>query len=581
MEYREILEKIANLELDESSINLGFLTENYINDLLEEDYMNIRLLREPESNKPLTSLIKTNPKFKMIWDVWNCGNKIRKIPEEQRIYKICKLAIECGNENEDVIKYIPKNFMDENFRLLALKNGFKYEDVRPDNASKDFCLEALKYDHETLKFMPKSYLDYEVYRTAVSTSMYAMQYIPKEIINDELCDLAISKHGIGLSLIPEEFRTLERCMISLKKDGRVIKYVPREVLTKLDISAIIKSCASAIEYVEPEFLTYKACQNAVSANSCFFRFVPEKFKDEQMYLSMSIGLGSFSPNWDYNFVQFFKNIPNKYKTLDFYKKCISLNGEIIGYKPEYIKDIVLDRDIYLEAIKCCGSALRFVPIRYIDYEMVKFAVTTKIKKDYKYPLAVLGDMLKTYPKEMTPLVNAEIYELAIKKSPVSLRYVPEEFKTIEMCQKAYSRTKNIKKFIPKEFHDKLELLPIMDNKENKLKKLEYNKFLESRIFEILTNNPNTTIKQIMSQLGENENKITTIIRKLRKDGKVLSFIQESPVQESIKNALQEKPLTKIELVKITGRTYKSIETALTTMKKNNLVLNKNGIWFLL
>ena len=77
-----------------------------------------------------------------------------------------------------------------------------------------------------------------------------------------------------------------------------------------------------------------------------------------------------------------------------------------------------------------------------------------------------------------------------------------------------------------------------------------------------------------------ENKITTIVRKLRKDCKVSSFIQEAPVQESIKSALQQKPLTKIELVKITGRTYKSIETALTKMKKNNLVLNQNGLWFL-
>ena len=63
MEYREILEKIAYLELDESSIDLSFLTENFIDKLLEEDYINIRLLRYPETNHPLTKLIKTNLKF--------------------------------------------------------------------------------------------------------------------------------------------------------------------------------------------------------------------------------------------------------------------------------------------------------------------------------------------------------------------------------------------------------------------------------------------------------------------------------------------------------------------------------------
>ena len=455
MENKEILEKIAKLEIDAKEVDLNFLNEDFIESLLKEDYMNIRLRREPESNRLLTKLVRTNERFNIIWSVWDCGNYLKKVPEEVKDLDLCKLAIRCHNDNENAFKYTPDKYKDEEFCLLALANGFKFEEVAPKNPTKEFCLQALEYDYQTLLYMPKEYIDYETYKTAVASSMYAMRNIPMEFVTDELCDLATDKHGYGLSLIPMEFRTLERCKKALKKDGRVIEFVPKHLMSQINIEKLIASCGSAIEHIEPQYLTYEACKIAASINPNFFKYIPEKYRDEEMYLSLSKGLGNYHPSFNYNHIKFFEMLPMNLKTEEFYMKCVKENGEIIAYRPHYINESIVTKELCVDAVKSCGSALRFVPLEFIDYELLKLAVTTKVKKDYKNPVAVLVELYNNNKTKLKDFVNKELFEIAIKKSPASLKYVPEEFKTYEICSIAIRRSRTSIKYVPNHILEKI------------------------------------------------------------------------------------------------------------------------------
>lgn len=455
MENKELLERIAKLEIDAQDVDLSFLTEDFIEGLLTEDYMNIRLLRNPETNRLLTKIVKENERFNTIWNVWDCGNYLKKVPEDLKDKELCKLAIRCRNDNENAFKYTPEKYKDEEFRLLALKNGFKFVEVAPKNQTKEFCSKALEYDFQTLLYMPKEYIDYETYKAAVASSMYAMRNIPNEFITDELCDLATDKHGYGLSLIPVEFRTLERCKKALKKDGRVIEFVPKHLMSQIDIEKLITSCGSAIEHIEPQYLTYEACKIAASINPNFFKYVPEMYRDEEMYLSLAKGLGNYHPAFNYHYIKFFETIPKSLKTEDFYKKCVKVNGETIAYRPQYINDSIITKDLCIDALESCGSALRFIPLDYIDYELLKLAVTTKVKKDYKNPVAVLVELYNNNKSQLKKFITTELFELAIRKSPASLKYVPEEFRTYEICLSAMRRSKTSIKYIPSHILEKI------------------------------------------------------------------------------------------------------------------------------
>ena len=52
-------------------------------------------------------------------------------------------------------------------------------------------------------------------------------------------------------------------------------------------------------------------------------------------------------------------------------------------------------------------------------------------------------------------VNKELFEIAIKKSPASLKYVPEEFKTYEICSIAIRRSKTSIKYVPNNILEKI------------------------------------------------------------------------------------------------------------------------------
>lgn len=103
---------------------------------------------------------------------------------------------------------------------------------------------------------------------------------------------------------------------------------------------------------------------------------------------------------------------------------------------------------------------------------------------------------------------------------------------------------------------------------------------ELQVFDLLKRTPTISKEHIIEKLKLSENAVNKIIKKLRMDGKIESYIQESPVQTKILNCLSNGGLQRKEIVKITGLPVSSIETALTKLRKKNLIDNIRGVWVL-
>lgn len=548
--------------------------------ILEENYENIYILRNVYNNSVAKKykLILSDPKIKAIWRVWNRGESIRYIPADLIDEKLAILSVSCNNDKLEKYDCIPKCFLTKNFYMVAMRFGGDLSQVPSAFIDLDMCKLAVIKNGINLKFVPQNYLSDNFYFEAIHKNPEILRYIPEKDITYDMCLSALTI-GMGrlLAFVPKQFKDLNICKIALKKDGRVISYCPPELQTTDLLEKTVNSCASAIAEIPDDKKTYSMCVSAVKVNYHFLKYVPHKFKDRLMYLYAASGITKFDPSGGSLYL-YFENLPEIYKNESFYYEAIKMQGENIRYRPTYISVNFFTEKVYKEAVFSNGSSLAYVPKNIWSFDLCKQALMTKPYAHSQELLGIIMAQVNTY----IHLNKEEITELcliAVKHAPSAIRSVPLENRTTDLYKLVKNRIKNCKQYFPK---DVISIAEQEISTNAKLIKEDlYTPALEEKIISLIKDNPSISKTEVARILQIPVNKADTLLKKLRTEGIIPKYFQNTPVQNKILTILNTNPTSRKELIVQTGCSEKSIENALTTLKKKGLITNLHGIWQLI
>lgn len=152
---------------------------------------------------------------------------------------ICLEAVRRSRLNMD---HVPKKFLTFEMYLTAVQKGFE------------------------LYFVPKKFLTCKMYLTALQSSSLSLMKVPNEFKTAELCLVAVLTNYENLQYVPLEYRTNELYLAAVQKNGNALSYVPIEFRTPYLCSVAVKENGDALYYVPPGLRTHDICFTAVMTN---------------------------------------------------------------------------------------------------------------------------------------------------------------------------------------------------------------------------------------------------------------------------------------------------------------------------
>lgn len=188
------------------------------------------------------------------------GYILENTPTKYKTHELCLAAVKnVGIEIENV----PLEILDEEICLAGLKNigglGSGILGKIPESLrSYSVCLEAVRVDSDSLAYVPKEHLTYELCLTAAH-KLFSLQAVPKEFLTEELCTAAVEHSGLAFRDVPQEIITYKLCMLAINHGSdyayQAIKRCPREMITQELCEAAVHKNILAIKYVPEEFVT--------------------------------------------------------------------------------------------------------------------------------------------------------------------------------------------------------------------------------------------------------------------------------------------------------------------------------------
>lgn len=201
-------------------------------------------------------------------------------------------------------------------------------------------------------------------------------------IGDEVIMAAIQENGWYIDSVE---KTPERCLAAVKQNGRVLKLIPKDLHSIALCLEAIKQNASAIEFVSKDILTYDFFVKAVRSN------------------------GAVIAHSTY--------IPVECQTKELFLEAIKQNGKALKYVPDKYKS----ENTCWTAIMQDGLALEFVPINIMSKELFFSAVRQN------------GLALKFVPSLRK---SKELCTTAVKNKALALEFVPDRYKKLDLCNTA-------------------------------------------------------------------------------------------------------------------------------------------------
>ncbi len=144
-------------------------------------------------------------------------------------------------------------------------------------------------------------------------------------------------------------------------------------------------------------------------------------------------------------------VPEEFKTYELCLEAVKKDGDALEYVPEKHKTA----ELCLVAVKKTGYMLKYVPEELKTDELCDMA-TNKSERAFTWvSVEYLFKKIEQYGylhllKDMPELMTYKLCLEAVKKDSDALQYVPNEYKTVELCFEAgkHNNFANVSEFVP-------------------------------------------------------------------------------------------------------------------------------------
>ena len=311
-------------------------------------------------------------------------------------------------------------------------------------------LKKVTQDGFELKNVPEDFIDDKICLAAVKQNGIALQYVPEEYINEELCEIAVRNKGNSIMAVPDKFKTYNVCYLactdlSIKKGDDVVRIailsdIPEEFHEKLFEEF-------GLEYEKEEELSDTKYEDFdLNATDTWDKFasdpqviIADDPDDDEYGYVLRKDLNGSNR---YNAIIIRFNERENPQIVDNFEAEYDNLEQAIEATEHYIyQNYDMDYVREVEAVKQRGGEyLQYVPDYFRTKELCEVAV-----KDWAYALESVPEKYKT----------EELCELAVNTYGCgqSLEFVPEDLRTKELCEMAVTNdfTGNALKYVPEEF----------------------------------------------------------------------------------------------------------------------------------
>jgi hypothetical protein len=290
---------------------------------------------------------------------------------------------------------------------------------------------------------------------------------------------------------------------------------------------------TVLQYVPEEFKTAELCLAAVKNEGSALEFVPEALKSEEICHAAiyyghqaGMGMGRIVYGSALKYVPqnlrtheicltallndgSFDDVPDSIKTREFYLAV--LTERHYGYVSKdkvlvnAVPDTVKSAEFYLEVVQRQKRAFEYVPDEYKTIEMCRFAVEHDV---YSGGWVSANAYYECVTPELAyvpqALKTVELCKAAVAQNWHALEYVPEELKTGEICRVAVEACESARKYVPASI---LPLIKALQEKVDEERRIAVAVSVQDGGYIVLTDEKTGRTKKIHQSLIT-DNKLT-------------------------------------------------------------------------
>ena len=181
-----------------------------------------------------------------------------------------------------------------------------------------------------------------------------------------------------------------------------------------------------IDYVPECHDVQQICESKIIENGTLFKHIPPHIKITYEMYESGLNNGYVS----------FCDIPEKFRTYELSKLAVEKNGSNIQYVPNNINNYV---ELCKISIKSNSDNITYWKNIEFTVEFLKILV----KENGMIIRRIVLDNGSLYDETLY-----EIYEIAVQQNCGSIKYIPEQFRTFEICKTAYLQNKYCSGYFP-------------------------------------------------------------------------------------------------------------------------------------
>lgn len=210
------------------------------------------------------------------------------------------------------------------------------------------------------------------------------------------------------------------------------------------ISYFLEKDYTVLKSLQKIHLPYTLYEKAVNQTGLALEFVPRTRIDNNL---CEISLR--------NSVESFKFVPNKFKTPDICLQVVKSNGMLVQYVPKKF----INENLIMSAIQNNFKALKCIKERYKTFVVCSAAFNISPHSIAYFPTDLVPNFFiditdaQIYSEIPLPL-NPDIFNLSdnwvklVEANGITLKYVPDEIITLELCMSAVTQNGLALEFVP-------------------------------------------------------------------------------------------------------------------------------------